>query len=123
MRTIGIALAFGTLALTCWAAAPDITLVANGRTIASDPAPTLHNNQVYVPLRVAAEAVGGKVDYDAAAKRVTICRGPVCTIVMQSDGITADGRLLVGIRRVAEALNATVDWDAAARTVSITTTD
>jgi len=123
MRTIAVALAIGTVAVACWAAATGITLVANGRTIVCDPAPSLHHDHVYVPLRAAGEAVGGKVDYDAASKRVTVCRGPICTIVMQNDGITVDGRLLVGIRQVAEALSAQVRWDAPTRTVTITTTD
>jgi len=122
MRTVTVALIIAAVAAGCWAAA-GITLVANGKTVASDPAPTMHNQHVYVPLRAAAEAVGGKVEYDAATKRVTICRGPMCTIVMQDDGITVDGRLLVGIRQVAEALNAEVDWDGPTRTVRITTTD
>ncbi len=122
MRTSIIALVIGLLALACWAQT-GISLVANGKIIVCDPAPALYNDHVYVPLRAAAEAVGGKVEYDAASKRVTICRGPVCTIVMQSDGITVDGRLLVGIRQVAGALNAQVGWDAPTRTVTITTTD
>jgi len=122
MRTTLIALVIGMLALACWAQT-GISLVANGEIVVCDPAPTLHNDHVYVPLRAAAEAVGGDVEYDAAAKRVTLCRGPMCTIVMQSDGITVDGRLLVGIRQVGEALNARVGWDAPTRTVTITTTD
>ena len=122
MRVLIAALAICAVTVTCLAA-NGITLVANGKTVASDPPATLYSERVYVPLRAAAEAVGGKVEYDAASKRVTICRGPMCTIVMQSDGITVDGRLLVGIRQVGEALSAQVDWDGPGRTVRITTTD
>lgn len=106
----------------CWAAA-EVTLVANGRAIASDPPPLLQEGHVYVPLRAAAEAVGGEVAYDAVAKRVTICRQTMCTVVMQSEGITLNGRLLVGIRRVAEALDAQVGWDGPSKTVRIATSD
>lgn len=106
-------------AVSAWAQ-NDITLIANGRTISSDPPATLREGRVYVPLRAAAEAVGGKVEYDAASKRVSICRGTMCTSVLQSEGITIDGRLLIGIRQVGEALNARVDWDGASRTVRIT---
>jgi hypothetical protein len=106
-------------AATVWAQG-GITLIANGKTIQSDPAPEMLDGRVYVPLRAAAEAVDGKVEYDAAAKRVTICKDALCTCVMQDEGITVDGRLLVGIRQVGEALDAKVDWDAATRTVTIT---
>ena len=102
------------------ATASDITLIANGKTVVSDPAPMMSEGHVYVPLRAAAEAVGGEVKYDAASKTVTICRGDVCSFMKQSDGITVNGRLLVGIRQVAEAVGVNVDWDAATKTVRLT---
>jgi len=122
MRTLAVVLTLGAMAIAC-GAQDTITLMANGRVIASDPAPLLHEGHVYVPLRVAAEAIGGKVEYDAASKRVTVCRGDTCTFVMQSEGLTVNGRLLIGIRQVGEALNARVDWDASQRRVRITTPD
>ncbi len=120
MRTTVLILIAFAVAAIGWSAG-DITLVANGHTIACDPPPTMHQNHVYVPLRAAAEAVGGEVEYSSEAKRVTICRGDLCTLVMQDEGITVDGRLLVGIRQVGEALQASVDWDGDTRTVRITT--
>jgi len=119
MRRTIMLLAALTIAATALAQG-GVTLVANGKTVRSDPPPTLREGRVYVPLRAAAEAVNGKVEYDAATKRVSICRGPMCTFVMQDEGITINGRLLVGIRQVGEALNAKVDWDAGSRTVRIT---
>lgn len=104
-------------------ASSDVTLIANGRQITSDPPPMIQDGRTYVPLRAAAEAVGGKVEYDPQTKRITICRGVLCTLIRQSDGITVAGRVLVGIRQVGEALNAEVNWDADTRTVRITTTD
>jgi hypothetical protein len=117
-----ISLLFAALLITAgvWAQG-NITLIANGKRISSDPPATLQAGRVYVPLRAAAEAVGGKVEYDAATKRVTICRGPMCTVVMQNEGITIGGRLLIGIRQVGEALDAKVDWEGGTRTVRITT--
>lgn len=109
-----------TLAVATLAVADDIKLVANGKTVVSDPAPMMQDGHVYVPLRSAAEAVGGSVKYDAATKTVTICRGKICSFIRQSDGITVNGRLLVGIRQVAEAVDVNVDWDAATRTVRLT---
>lgn len=120
MRKTIILLAVAAVAATAWAQG-SITLVANGQTVRSDPPPTLHNGRVYVPLRAAAEAVGGDVEYDARARRVTVCRGDLCTMIMQNEGLTVNGRLLVGIRQVGEALDARVDWDGATRTVRITT--
>ncbi len=109
------------LSVASLAAAADITLLANGKTVTSDPAPMMQDGHVYVPLRAAAEAVGGDVKYDAASKTVTICRGDVCSFLKQSDGITVNGRLLVGIRKVAEAVDVQVDWDGPAQTVRIST--
>lgn len=120
MRRTIILLAAVALAATAWAQG-SVTLVANGETIHSDPPAMIQDGRTYVPLRAAAEAVGGKVEYDAATKRVTICKGAMCTMVMQNEGITVDGRLLVGIRQVGEALDAKVDWDGATRMVRITT--
>jgi len=120
MRKTIILFAVAAFVAAAWAQG-GVTLVANGRTVVCDPSPTLHEGHVYVPLRAAAEAVGGKVDYDAATRRVSICKGEMCTFVMQDEGITVNGRLLVGIRQVGEALNAKVDWDGATRTVRITT--
>ena len=122
MRTLTTVLALAVVALAV-SAQGAITLMANGRLIASDPAPLLHEGRVYVPLRVAAEAIGGKVEYDARTKRVTVCRGDTCTFVMQNEGLTVNGRLLIGIRQVGEALNARVGWDGGQRCVRITTPD
>ncbi len=108
------------VAATVWAQGSDIALLANGNTVDSDPPPTMREGHVFVPLRAAAEALGARVEYDADARRVTICRGAMCTFVMQDEGLTVDGRLLVGIRQVGEALNAKVDWDGDTRTVRIT---
>lgn len=120
MRRTIILLAVVAFAATAWAQG-GIRLIANGKTVMCDPSPTMRDGHVYVPLRAAAEAVNGEVDYDAAARRVNICRGEMCTIIMQNEGITVDGRLLVGIRQVGEALNAKVTWDGGTRTVRITT--
>ncbi|MEA3401330.1 MAG: copper amine oxidase N-terminal domain-containing protein [Armatimonadota bacterium] len=119
LTTIVVALA---VAAACWAA-DDIRLVANGKTIQCDTPPMLNEGRVHVPLRAAAQAIGADVEYSPQAKRVTICRGDICTFVMQSEGITVSGRLLLGIRQLGEALNAKVDWDGSTKTVRVTTTD
>lgn len=120
MRRITLLLAALMITVGVWAQG-NISLIANGKRISSDPPATLQAGRVYVPLRAAAEAVGGKVEYDAASKRVTVCRGSLCTVVMQNEGITVGGRLLIGIRQVGEALDAKVDWEGGTQTVRITT--
>ena len=102
------------------AQAQDIRLLANGKAVVSTPAPMMQEGRVFVPLRAAAEAVGGDVKYDAVSKTITICRGGLCSFLRQSDGITVNGRLLVGIRQVGEAVDVKVDWDANTRTVRLT---
>ena len=119
MRVLLIVVA--ALVVASLAVADDIQLIANGRAVHSDPAPMMQGGHVYVPLRAAAEAVGGEVKYDPASKTVTICRGGLCSFIKQSDGITINGRLLVGIRQAAEAVDVQVNWDANARAVRLTT--
>lgn len=118
MRPCAIVLVVFSLASL--AVAQDIKLIANGRRIISNPPPLLHEGRVFVPLRAAAEAIGGEVKYDAASKTIQVCRGELCSFLRQSDGITVNGRLLLGIRQVAEAMNVKVDWDPASRTVRLT---
>jgi len=118
MRTLLVLVA--VMMITTLAQAQDIRLVANGKTVVSDPPPMMHEGRVFVPLRAAAEAVGGEVKYDAASKTIQVCRGGLCSFLRQSDGITVNGRLLLGIRQVAEAVDVKVDWDAPHRTVRLT---
>lgn len=121
MRHLSALLVTSLVALAVAVIADDaVKLVANGRAVKSDPAPMLEDGHVYVPLRAAAQAVGGSATYYPELKQVQICIGAICTIVEQSDGLTVDGRLFVGIRRLAQALQCKVDWDNATKTVIIT---
>ena len=107
-----------------------VKLIVNGRTIKSDPASIIRDGHVYVPLRVAGEAVGAEVTYDAELKIVKLCARPpnytlgnlnaACVIIDQSEGLTVKGRLFLGVRKLAESLGAKVKWDNQAKTVTIT---
>lgn len=105
-------------------------LIVNGRTIKSDPAPIIRDGHVYVPLRVAGEAVGAEVTYDTKLKIVKLCARPpnytlgnlnaACVIIDQGEGLTVKGRLFLGVRKLAESLGSKVKWDNQAKTVTIT---
>lgn len=107
-----------------------VKLIVNGGTIKSDPAPIIRDGHVYVPLRVAGEAMGAEVTYDAELKIVKLCARPpnytlgnlggACMIIDQSEGLTVKGRLFLGVRKLAESLGSKVKWDNQAKTVTIT---
>ena len=92
------------------------------------------NSRVLVPVRFVSEQLGAKVEWDAAAKRVTILDGDKVVILhINSKQIMVDGqvkeldtaaivkgtRTYVPIRFVSETLGATVKWDNKVRIVYI----
>ncbi len=106
-----------------------VKLIVDGRTIESEPAPLVREGHVYVPLRVAGEAVGADVTYDADLKIVKLCARPpnytlgnhhsACIMIDQSEGLTVNGRLFLGVRKLAESLGSKVKWDSQAKKVLI----
>ena len=92
------------------------------------------NSRVLVPVRFVSEQLGAKVEWDSAAKRVTIIDGDKVAILnINSKQIMVNGqvkeldtaaivkgtRTYVPIRFVSEALGATVKWDNKVRIVYI----
>ena len=92
------------------------------------------NSRVLVPVRFVSEQLGAKVEWDAAAKRVTIIDGDkVAILKINSKQIMVNGqvkeldtaaivkgtRTYVPIRFVSEALGATVKYDNKVRIVYI----
>ena len=90
---------------------------------------------VMVPLRGVFERLGGTVDWDQAAQRVTINKGTTTikitvgeahalkneeTIVIPTKAILRTGTAYVPLRFLAESLDAKVHWDGGSRTVRIT---
>ena len=111
-------------------AAQAIKIVANGRTVKSDPAPFIQDGHVYVPLRAAGQALGVNVTYHADTKIIRLCTptgAPLgnsnssCKLIYQNEGITREGRFFLGIRKLAESLGSKVTWDSANRTIRIRT--
>ncbi|MDP3058145.1 MAG: stalk domain-containing protein, partial [bacterium] len=112
-----------------------IKMVLNGKTLVSDVAPVIQNGRTLVPFRVIFEALGAKVEWNAAINQVAGYTGPL--FVLLNPGSTAawvtgklstldvgpviiSGRTMVPLRFVAEALGAQVEWQAITRTVAIT---
>lgn len=118
----------------------DIRLVVDGHAVATDVAPVLVMGRVLVPLRVAAEHLGYRVNWDARTRTVTLVQGTLTveltvgtaaarvvragvgeTVSLDVSARIVRGRTLVPIRFLSEVLGARVDWQAAARTVVVTT--
>lgn len=88
----------------------------NGSAIANDVAPIIYNNRTMVPLRFLAETLGAQVDWNEAARTVTLLIDGVqmsMTIDEAIEGfdtapIIHQERTMVPIRYIAEQLNANV---------------
>lgn len=106
-----------------------------GTPVINDVAPIARNNRTMLPIRFIAEALGARVDWDAANQKVTIVRDTlVIEIFLGSDVAYVNGqpvqldspafaennRTYLPLRFVAENLGAVVDWDASTQTVTIT---
>ena len=94
-----------------------------------DAAPVIRNDRTLVPIRIITEALGGKVDWNGAAKEVTLSindKEIKMTIgkMLEKYGVAPviiDGRTFVPVRFVADELGANVVWDDATKTVTIKT--
>ena len=94
-----------------------------------DAAPVIRNDRTLVPIRIITEALGGKVDWNGAAKEVTLSindKEIKMTIgkTLEKYGVAPviiDGRTFVPVRFVADELGANVAWDDATKTVTIKT--
>ena len=94
-----------------------------------DAAPVIRNDRTLVPIRIITEALGGKVDWNGAAKEVTLSindKEIKMTIgkMLEKYGVAPviiDGRTFVPVRFVADELGAEVAWDEATKTVTIKT--
>jgi hypothetical protein len=96
--------------------------------------PFIYQGRTLVPIRIISEALGAQVNWDPAAKTVTITLNNK-VIVMTIDKLTATidgkqmlldappvikmGRTFVPLRFISEAFGAEVLWDAATRTVTV----
>ena len=120
-----VILAVTTSVLTVGAAEIPLRVVVNGEKVNfPDAQPFIdENGRTQVPVRFVSEALGAKVDWDGAAKKVTVTlnsRKVVLTIglktyeinnqtyQMDTVALLKESRTFVPIRFVSEALGATV---------------
>jgi hypothetical protein len=97
-------------------------------------APYIKGDRTYVPMRYMGEALGAEVEWDEAARKVTLNKDEITveftigstTYTVNNEAKTADvapeitnDRTMLPARFVAEAFGAVVGWDAATQTVLI----
>ncbi len=112
----------------------DISIVINGKSVATDTAPVVENGRTLVPVRVVANGLGAEVEWVAETREIIIRKqGDVLTMQIDNPQMVKNGnvialdappkiinsRTMVPLRAVGEALNAVVEWDGGSRTVYI----
>ncbi|MCL2059658.1 MAG: 5'-methylthioadenosine/adenosylhomocysteine nucleosidase [Oscillospiraceae bacterium] len=124
--------AIAVILLTCLlfvipasAAADNVTVTLDGKTLEFEVPPQMVNSRVLVPLRAIFEEVGADVDWDPDTETVTATKGGTVVVLTIGDnqptvngvvvtidqpGILVDGRTLAPLRFVGEAFGGTVDW-------------
>ena len=123
------------------AASDTIKIYVNGSQVFPDADPFIMNNRTMVPIRVIAEALGYRVDWDGASRCITMTKGDFAVQVMIdstwitkykgskapeyaffSDAVPTiqNNRTFLPVRAVTEAMGCAVDWDGNTRSVYIT---
>ncbi|MCD1259735.1 copper amine oxidase N-terminal domain-containing protein [Paenibacillus athensensis] len=114
-----------------------VPVIVNGHKVKfPDTEPYVDSNgRTMVPVRFVSEKLGGKVDWNAATRTVTIAtQGKSISLTIGSKAPTVnghsveldtaaamvDGRTMVPLRFVSEALESKVTWDEGAHAVQIT---
>jgi titin len=113
----------------------------NGKDSLMDVTPTIIEGRTLLPIRYVVEALGGKVDFEANTKKITITlrdtkiemwiNNPVAYVNGKKAQIDPDnpnvkplvvppGRTLVPLRFVAENLGCKVDWEPSEKKITIT---
>jgi N-acetylmuramoyl-L-alanine amidase len=113
-------------------AADSIQLYMNGKQLQTETAPRIVNDNLMVPLRVIAEELGAKIQWEGATRTVTVQRQET-TIGLQIDNDIAsvnesttklpiapmimDGNTMLPLRFVGENLGVSVTWDSMKQSV------
>lgn len=120
--------------LSSAAAAADVKIIIDGAQIGSDVAPVIENGTTLVPARAVFSNLGAKVNWDAAAQKMTVSSAAnEVAVTINSTTATVNGaaktlavpaklvgaRTLVPLRFIAEAIGAEVNYDAAISTITV----
>ena len=105
----------------------------NGWAVTSDAAPFIDHlhDRTMVPLRLIAEGLGARVDWDDHTRTVHISHGHIHLSLHVDSALPGgigmpairNGRTFVPVRYVSEALGAEVFWDGDTRSVTVTYTE
>ncbi len=111
-----------------------VNIKVNNNTLINDVAPIIVNDRTMLPIRVIAEELGAKVDWDEAQQKVTVTKDDK-TIRVYIDSDTAyvndevvkldspafiqNSRTYLPLRFISENLGAEVDWDGDLQQVTV----
>lgn len=133
-----LALILSSLIFTGFKPQRDIKIYVNGHLIESDQPPLIWEDRTFVPIRVIAESLGAKVDYNQEDMTVTIKRDKTNILLTIGDDIARissdvetrpaildapaflrNDRTYLPLRSISELFGMQVDWDGAKRAVYI----
>ena len=122
-------------------AADDIRVFVNSIMLEMDVAPKIINGRTMIPVRAVSEAIGCKVEWIGAERRVNVytpdSSGLLLAMYIDNPNVTRyngnnpeqvkidsppviiDGRTIVPLRFIAEAMGFTADWNGGSRVVSL----
>ncbi|MEW9673076.1 stalk domain-containing protein [Ammoniphilus sp. 3BR4] len=116
------------------AASSAVKVVKDGKALSFDVPPQIIKGRTMVPYRVIAESLGGKVDWNATTRTVSVVKGGTTVkltvgstaaftnntkVTLDSAPVIVKGRTLVPVRFLSETLGLWVSWDGATNTVKI----
>lgn len=112
----------------------NIQLRIEGRSVNAEVPPLISNGRTLVPVRVIAEGLGAKIDWNQQERKATITKDNREVILqlsskkayingkaqtLEATPELINNRMLLPLRFVGEALGATVGWDNDSRTVIV----
>lgn len=133
-----LALILSSLIFTGFKPQRDIKIYVNGHLIESDQPPLIWEDRTFVPIRVIAESLGAKVDYNQEDMTVTIKRDKTNILLTIGDDIARissdvetrpailnapaflrNDRTYLPLRSISELFGMEVNWDGGKRAVYI----
>ncbi len=111
----------------------NVTIIVNGQRLQAAKT-YMQQGRLLLPIRALFEALGARVDYAAATKKITATyQGRTVVMTVGSTAASVDGRsvkvdvppiniggsVYIPLRFAGESLGATVDYNAASRTVTV----